>query len=241
MLWVNQLENFFHKPNRINPSIQAAVPQQRGIIDDVEQLVNKAIDKAQSDLDQITGLVTDLTSKVKTEAGNIIAAAKSQIASAIDSAEDVVAGVIVKGLSFALCAKGSIDDLNNLKSTFSKNTEDCAGTLSSSIETFESTVTTDISDLKSSISELVVIIDECGTSPLKAITCAIGKVYYFDTESKTKISKINFLYRSPLSKHLFQVSLVMPNLPSKKLNKRPQQRSIKSNPVPKKLLVMPSL
>ncbi|CAD7083839.1 unnamed protein product [Hermetia illucens] len=163
-------------------ALSAALPQQRGLVDKVEDVVQNAISKAHAELDTIVDLVKGLTSDTKGKADSIVSAAKDKISSVIAQAESQISAVVSKGGVIASCAKQNLGDLDAFKTIIGKNVGDCASGLSTAVDNFEADISGQIASLKSAISELVTIVEECSTgSKVEDVICAVAKVGEVET------------------------------------------------------------
>ncbi|CAD7083838.1 unnamed protein product [Hermetia illucens] len=158
-------------------ALSAAVPQQRGVVQKVEDVVENAISKAHAELDTIVDLVKGLTTSTKNKADGFVSAAKDKINSAIAQAESQISAVVSKGGVVASCAKQNLAELDAFKTIIGKNVGNCASGLSSAIVDFEANISGQVSSLKSAISELVTIVEECTAGgKIEDVICAVTKV-----------------------------------------------------------------
>lgn len=139
-------------------------------------------------MDSIVHLVKGLTANAKGKADGIIANAKNEITSKVAELESSISGLITKGGVIASCAQKNLGDLTEFKNTFGKNVESCAGNLGSAITDFETDVLGEVTSLKSAVSELVNIVDECSADTLQAVVCAVTKVKQVETLVESIVS-----------------------------------------------------
>ncbi|CAD7083840.1 unnamed protein product [Hermetia illucens] len=155
-------------------ALSAAAPQERGV---VQNMLQDEVNKAQSQLKSLQDQVSDLKSKIETDAANVISAAEAKLGPMFTDLENEISKLIAKGEVIADCAIKNRDDLAEFKPIVFNNLPTCASGLADDIGAILLGVESDIGALAGAIANLALIAGECAAQgEAGAAICAGSKV-----------------------------------------------------------------
>ncbi|CAD7083830.1 unnamed protein product [Hermetia illucens] len=194
-------------------------PSQGDIVDDVEKTIEKAIAKANNELDDVISLLKDI-SDISGKADNIISGGKSQLSSSISSIESMIRGLVVK----ASCVQSASSEITQLEDVMAKNFVICRGNLAEALSKFEENIQGDITNLRSNVAQLTGLVELCSENAVEAMFCVATKVAALEgligsTVASAKVAiKLNESRMAPTLKDIEKCTTKAISLATPKIN-----------------------